>query len=105
MSDTQGQREASQAETEQAREFGAVFWVTIIISAAFVLWGTLSTDTFSSALTAIVGWITSSLGWVYMLIRDRLNKSVGYACSTTGRKSPLSPVSRAGGESAYVAFF
>jgi len=68
MSDTQGQREASQAETEQAREFGAVFWVTIIISAAFVLWGTLSTDTFSSVLTAIVGWITSSLGWVYMLI-------------------------------------
>jgi glycine betaine transporter len=45
-----------------------VFWVTVAISAAFCLWGVFALDSFSSVLTAVVGWITSGLGWVYMLI-------------------------------------
>jgi glycine betaine transporter len=45
-----------------------VFWVTVAISAAFCLWGVFALDSFSTVLAAVVGWITSGLGWVYMLI-------------------------------------
>jgi len=45
-----------------------VFWGTIAIAAAFCLWGVVALDSFSSVLAAIVGWITTDLGWVYMLI-------------------------------------
>ena len=45
-----------------------MFWVTVAISAAFCLWGVFALDSFSSVLAAVVGWITSGLGWVYMLI-------------------------------------
>ncbi|MDQ5810577.1 MAG: BCCT family transporter [Actinomycetota bacterium] len=45
-----------------------MFWVTVAISAAFVLWGVLFTDNFTSTLATVVGWITQGLGWVYMLI-------------------------------------
>ncbi len=53
---------------DQAQRLGAVFWVTVAISAAFVLWGVLFTDNFTSTLATVVGWITQGLGWVYMLI-------------------------------------
>lgn len=45
-----------------------MFWVTVAISAAFVLWGLISIDSFASVLAAVVGFITTNLGWVYMLI-------------------------------------
>jgi glycine betaine transporter len=70
--DTQVEREAAQSGTrvkaEQAQQFGSVFWVTVAISVAFVLWGVLFTDNFTSTLQTIVGGITSGLGWLYMLI-------------------------------------
>ena len=47
---------------------GSVFWVTVAISAAFVLWGALFTGSFTAVLAAVVGFITDGLGWVYMLI-------------------------------------
>ena len=70
--DTQVEREAAQSGTrvkaEQEQQFGSVFWVTVAISVAFVLWGVLFTDNFTSTLQTIVGGITSGLGWLYMLI-------------------------------------
>ncbi len=45
-----------------------MFWVTVAIAAVFCLWGVFAIDSFSTVLSGIVGWITSSLGWVYMLI-------------------------------------
>src|SRR5215216_5967781 len=70
MADTQAQYEASRGESEgeQTQRLGAVFYVTVAISAAFVLWGVLFTDNFTSTTATIVGWITDGLGWVYMLI-------------------------------------
>jgi glycine betaine transporter len=47
---------------DQAQRLGAVFWVTVAISAAFVLWGVLFTDNFTSTLATVVGWITQGLG-------------------------------------------
>jgi glycine betaine transporter len=57
-----------ETEEQPPRQFGTIFWVTVGISAAFVLAGVLFTDSFSGALTAIVGWITESLGWFYLLV-------------------------------------
>ena len=53
---------------EQAQRLGVVFWVTVAISAVFVLWGAFFIDSFGSVLNAVVGWIKTNLGWVYMLI-------------------------------------
>jgi glycine betaine transporter len=71
-SDTDIERQAERAGTrvagDEAQRLGAVFWVTVAISAAFVLWGVISIDSFTSVLGAVVGFITTNLGWVYMLI-------------------------------------
>ena len=53
---------------EGAQRLGVVFWATVTIAGAFVLWGVLFTDNFTSATGTIVGWITEGLGWLYMLI-------------------------------------
>jgi glycine betaine transporter len=45
-----------------------VLWITVAISVAFVLWGVLFTENFTSTTQTIVGGITSGLGWLYMLI-------------------------------------
>jgi glycine betaine transporter len=65
---SQEQREASDSEAEQAQQFGTVFYITVAISAAFVLAGVFFTEPFGSALATVVGWITSGLGWLYMLM-------------------------------------
>ena len=68
MTDTQAGTEGSQGGGEQAQRLGAVFYVTVAISVAFVLWGVLFTGNFTGALSTLVGWITEGLGWLYMLI-------------------------------------
>jgi glycine betaine transporter len=64
----QGERAGTRVEGDEAHRLGVVFWATVAISAAFVLWGVLSIDSFTSVLGAVVGFITTNLGWVYMLI-------------------------------------
>jgi glycine betaine transporter len=70
--DTDIERQAEQTGTrvegDEAQRLGVVFWATVAISAAFVLWGVISIDSFTSVLGAVVGFITTNLGWVYMLI-------------------------------------
>ena len=53
-------REASgsEADAEQVQQFGAVFYITVAISAVFVLAGVFFTEPFGSALATVVGWIT-----------------------------------------------
>ena len=68
---SQEQREASELgseEAEQVQQFGAVFYITVAISAVFVLAGVFFTDPFGSALATVVGYITDYLGWLYMLM-------------------------------------
>src|SRR5215210_2495486 len=71
-SETDIERQAEQAGTrhegDEAQQLGSVFWITLAISAAFCLWGVFALESFSSVLSGIVGWITTDLGWVYMLI-------------------------------------
>jgi glycine betaine transporter len=65
---SQEQSEASGSDAEQVQQFGVVFYVTVAISAVFVLAGVFFTDPFGSALATVVGWITAYLGWMYMLM-------------------------------------
>jgi choline-glycine betaine transporter len=65
---SQEQREASGSEAEQVQQFGAVFYITVAISAVFVLAGVFFTELFGSALATVVGYIADYLGWLYMLM-------------------------------------
>jgi glycine betaine transporter len=67
---SQKQQEASEPEAKagQVQQFGVVFYVTVAISAAFVLAGVFFTEPFGSALATVVGYITDYLGWLYMLM-------------------------------------
>jgi choline-glycine betaine transporter len=58
----------SEEETERVQQFGAAFYITVAISALFVLAGVFFTEPFGSALATVVGYITDYLGWLYMLM-------------------------------------
>jgi glycine betaine transporter len=67
-SQEQSEASGSESEAERVQQFGAVFYITVAISAAFVLAGVFFTEPFGSALATVVGWITAYLGWMYMLM-------------------------------------
>ncbi len=70
---------------DDTQRLGAVFWVTIAITAAFVAWGAFSLTSFTNVLGAVVGFITTNLGWAYMLITSFFLVFVIYlACSRYG---------------------
>src|SRR5215203_5966619 len=71
---------------DDVQRVGAVFWVTIAITMAFVLWGVLSLESFTDVLGAVVGFITKNLGWAYMLITSFFLVFVIFlACSRYGK--------------------
>jgi glycine betaine transporter len=71
---------------DDAQRIGAVFWVTIAITMAFVLWGVLSLESFTDVLGAVVGFITRNLGWAYMLITSFFLVFIIFlACSRYGK--------------------
>jgi glycine betaine transporter len=73
------------AEGDEEQRVGAVFWVTIAITAAFVAWGAFALTSFTAVLGAVVGFITTNLGWAYMLITSFFLVFVIYlACSRYG---------------------
>ncbi len=49
---------------------GVVFYVTVAISAVFVLIGSVYPGAFNGALSAASGFIITNLGWMYMLIAN-----------------------------------
>ncbi len=68
-SDTDGREPRSTAGGgDKGQQFGIVFYVTVAISAAFVIAGVFFTEPFGSALATVVGGITTGLGWFYMLV-------------------------------------
>jgi glycine betaine transporter len=44
-----------------------VFWVSLVISVLFVLWGVLFTDNLAAVASAVLGWLIASFGWVFIL--------------------------------------
>ena len=68
MADVRPEKALRAADDEPPPQFGTVFYVTVGISAAFVLAGILFTEPFGSALAAVVDRIINGLGWLYLLI-------------------------------------
>src|ERR687894_791550 len=80
------QRSGAEGGDDAQQRVGAVFWVTIAITLAFVLWGVLSLQSFTDVLGAVVGFITRNLGWAYMLITSFFLVFVIFlACSRYGK--------------------
>src|SRR5919107_2050542 len=80
------QRSGAEGGDDAQQRVGAVFWVTIAITLAFVLWGVLSLQSFTDVLGAVVGFITRNLGWAYMLITSFFLVFIIFlACSRYGK--------------------
>ena len=57
MQDTQGDR----------HEVGVVFWVSVAVALAFILWGVIAPTSFGTVTQAVFDWVVSNLGWFYLL--------------------------------------
>src|SRR5215213_166528 len=80
------QRSGAEGGDDAQQRVGAVFWVTIAITLAFVLWGVLALQSFTDVLGAVVGFITRNLGWAYMLITSFFLVFIIFlACSRYGK--------------------
>ncbi|MEN2766761.1 glycine betaine uptake BCCT transporter [Ornithinibacillus xuwenensis] len=48
-------------------KIGKVFWISLIVSAIFVLWGVLAPANLESITSSIQSFLTSKFGWFYIL--------------------------------------
>jgi len=65
---------------------GSVFYISVGLVAAFVLWGVLSTENVSTVSTAALNWVTETLGWAYLVISLALLAFLVFlACSRYGK--------------------
>jgi glycine betaine transporter len=65
---------------------GSTFWISVVVSALFVAWAALSTQTLSKATGAALDWVTGNLGWMYLATTlGLLVLLVFLACSRYGR--------------------
>ena len=50
------------------RKPGVVFWVSLGLIAAFVLWAAVSPDSLGAAMSTSMDWVARSVGWSYLLV-------------------------------------
>lgn len=48
-------------------QVGTVFWVSLVFSVLFVLWGVFFTDNLSAVFDATLGYVVSTFGWIYLI--------------------------------------
>lgn len=60
------------------RQIGPVFWISVALSAAFVVWGASSPASLGSAFDTVLDYVISSFGWVYLLAVTGFLVFVGY---------------------------
>ena len=46
---------------------GPVFYISVVLSILFVLWGALFTDNLSNTFSAVLNYVIATFGWVYLL--------------------------------------
>ncbi|HLL56607.1 MAG TPA: BCCT family transporter [Rubrobacteraceae bacterium] len=49
-------------------QVGTVFWITLAIALAFVLWGVLLTDNFDKVTRAALEFVVADLSWFYLIV-------------------------------------
>lgn len=47
---------------------GSVFWGSIILIGAFILWAALSPSGLGNAMTTSMNWVAASVGWSYLVV-------------------------------------
>jgi glycine betaine transporter len=52
---------------ERPRIDPGVFWISLAITVAFVLWGVLATESVATVTGAILDYVIGSFGWVFIL--------------------------------------
>ena len=55
-------------EDTGSRRLGAVFWSSIALIAAFVLWSSVSPQGLGDVMTASMNWVAASVGWSYLVV-------------------------------------
>lgn len=80
---------ALEPRAEESRAPGrlrTVFWVSVGISAVFVLWGVLFTENLSEVTTASLNWVTGTFGWLYLMVTMGILLFLAYlAFSSVGK--------------------
>ncbi len=52
----------------KADRLGSVFWTSVTVASVFVAWGVIFTDNLNKVTTSSLNWVTSSLGWSYLVV-------------------------------------
>ncbi len=60
------------------RQIGPVFWISVVLSAAFVVWGASSPSSLGTTFDTVLDYVISSFGWVYLLAVTGFLLFVGY---------------------------
>ncbi|WP_129661330.1 BCCT family transporter [Rothia halotolerans] len=47
---------------------GVVFWGSIVLIAAFILWAGVAPEVLGDVMTSIMNWAAGSVGWTYLLV-------------------------------------
>ncbi|MEW2400753.1 BCCT family transporter [Streptomyces sp. NPDC046862] len=47
---------------------GSVFWTSVGVSALFVVWAMLFTDSLTKVTNSSLNWVTKSFGWAYLVV-------------------------------------
>lgn len=55
-------------QNDQKARIGAVFWASLIVLAAFLLWASISPSSLGELMTSSMDWIARSVGWSYLLV-------------------------------------
>ncbi|RCV56652.1 BCCT family transporter [Marinitenerispora sediminis] len=55
-------------ETTPRTRLGPVFWISVGVSALFVLWGVFGAENQMAVMSGALGWLTSRFGWVYLTV-------------------------------------
>jgi choline/carnitine/betaine transport len=68
------------------QQLGSVFWISLGLIAAFVIWAAAFTDSLKVTMTAALNWVTGSVGWGYLAVTLGLIGLLVYImCSRYGR--------------------
>ena len=50
------------------RRLGSVFWASVGLIAAFVIWASASPTSLGNVMTASMNWVAASVGWSYLVV-------------------------------------
>jgi glycine betaine transporter len=50
------------------QRLGSVFWISLGLIAAFVIWAAAFTENLNATMTAALNWVTGSVGWGYLAV-------------------------------------